>query len=266
MSSVKITPPEGNDVMFRADLRPPKVAFGYCGLTGEWAPIVSVDLGDTPITVADETQGVEIGEDGQVKFTVYKPHLINSTLSVSRRGLEMLMNYMDSQDSPIPVIKPNLVYMWRVTFNDTTHVSQFDFDSVTGFEKENEFPIERLHEIAQISLISRDYDERTLPTYTYVHTTGEFFKAGVCIPYKELMYDGEFQPDSMPIHFRKVFGNQSAIIAGGLCQSIETAKVSVRYLLGWKIDGLQSNKLGCIIAVDERGHWMPYDYIERPKS
>lgn len=259
----KAEPPEGTKTLqaFRDDLREPKVTFGRCCVTGEWGKVIAVDLGDISIIAPDIENGVEYN-DGKVTFTKAKPKVFSNQATFSRDGLEKLMSYMDSQENPIPAVTPELVYMWQVTYPDGTGRAQFETNPLTFEQYENNSSVIDHSKIVQLSIIpNRDEPKAAeLPTFTFVKDTGKFFKSGEEL---DTMFDTEYTKDSEVIYARKVnmtFG--SAMITNSLDRGIQTVHSSVLQLMGWKVGGLQGAGPGCIIAVDERGQWRPYEYIE----
>lgn len=242
---------------FRDDLREPKVTFGRCCVTGEWGKVIAVDLGDISILTPDTENGVEYSES-KVTFTKSKPKLFSNQATFSRDGLEKLMAYMDSQENPIPAVTPELIYMWQVTYLDGTGLAQFATNPETFEVFENTSSLIDHSKIDQLSIVSRIDPDK--PTYTFVRLTGKFFRAGIEV---DTMFKGEYTLDAEVIYARKVnmtFG--SAMITNSLDRGIQTVHSSVLQLMGWKVGGLQGSGPGCIIAVDERGQWRPYEYIE----
>ena len=260
----KAIPPEETGTLqaFRDDLREPKVTFGRCCITGEWGKVAAIDLGDISIDMPDTENGVEY-TDGHVQFTKARPQVFNNQALFSRNGLLKLMAYIDSQENPIPSVTPELVYKWQVTYTDGSALSQFIVNPETFLEEEiNSANIEHSR-ISQLSVVSNYPSvERAegLATYTFVKESGKFYRNGVEL---DTMYDNDYQPDSEVIYARKVnmtFG--SAMITNSLDRGIQTVHTAVLQLMGWKVGGLHGDGPGCIIAVDERGHWRPYEYLE----
>jgi hypothetical protein len=210
----------------------------------------------------DIENGVEY-DDGLVTFTKAKPLVLHNQALFSRDGLLKLMSFMDSEENPIPAVTPELAYKWQVTYADGSALTQFIVNPDTFLEEEvNSSNIDHSR-ISQLSVIA-NYPSveraENLPTYTFVKESGKFFRAGIAI---DTMYDSEYQPDSEVIYARKVnmtFG--SGMITNSLDRSIQTVHTAVLQLMGWKVGGLHGQGPGCIIAVDERGHWRPYEYIE----
>lgn len=259
----KATPPEEAKALqaFRDDLRDPHVTFGRCCITGEWGKVIAVDLGDISILTPDTENGVEYNK-GKVTFTKAIPKVFSNQATFSKSGLEKLMAFMDSQENPIPAVTPELVYMWQVTYPDGSGHSQFEVDPATFEEVEINSSVIDHSRVKQLSILPNPnvVKAQGLPTYTFVKETGKFFESGVEI---DTMYNSNYVNDSEVIYARKVnmtFG--SAMITNSLDRGIQTVHSSVLQLIGWKVGGLQGQGPGCIIAVDERGRWRPYDYIE----
>jgi hypothetical protein len=249
---------------FRDDLREPKVTFGRCCITGEWGKVSAIDLGDISIDMPDIENGVQYdAESKAVAFTKAKPVVFHNQALFSRGGLEKLMAYMDSQDNPIPAVTPELAYKWQVNYTDGSALSQFQVNPGTDeFEEVNSAEIDHAR-VGQLSIVANfPAVERSegLPTFTFVKESGKFYKNGEEI---DTMFDHDYRPDSEVIYARKVnatFG--SSMQVGSLDRNIMSAHISVLQLMGWKVGGLHGEGPGCIIAVDDRGHWRPYEYIE----
>jgi hypothetical protein len=243
-------------VEFRDDLKPPKVVFGRCSLTGEWGKCLALDLGDMSIQTPDLERGVEHDpETGEVHFLYWKPVVFENQATFSEAGLKKVLDYLASQENPIPGICPDLVYKWQVLYIDGTALSQFRMVNDTEEEvnsKEINFP-----NVSQISVVSHHTSEDSLPTYTFVKETGKIYRAGVEL---DLMYEGDYHPDAEIVYARKVthtWGSQME----GLDRNITNLHSAVLQLLGWKIGGLKGPGPGLIIAIDEYGNWRPWEYI-----
>jgi hypothetical protein len=168
----------------------------------------------------------------------------------------MLLDYMASQDNPIPGITPVLVYQWQVTYTDGSGLSQFFVNPGTDEEEETNSAAIDMSRVSQISLVPRYTTD--LPTYTLVKETGKIFKNGEEI---DLMYEGEYVPDSDIVYARKVthtWGSQMA--TNCLDREITNTHTTVLQLMGWKVGGLAGPGPGLIIAVDDRGNWRPWEY------
>jgi hypothetical protein len=204
----------------------------------------------------DTEKGIEL-VDGEVKFSLWKPLLYKNQATFSEPGLRMLLDYMASQDTPIPGITPVLVYQWQVTYTDGSGLSQFFTNPETGEEDETSSAAIDMSRVAQISLVPRHTTD--LPTYTLVKETGKIYKAGEEI---DLMYEGAYDSESTIAYARKVihtWGSQMA--TNGLDREITNTHTTVLQLLGWKTGGLTGPGPGVIIAVDDRGQWRPWEYI-----
>lgn len=260
----KITPNEcvKDLVAFRDDLRPPKSVFGRCAITGEWGKCVTLDLGDICFQSPDTERGVKYDpETKAVNFTVWNPAVFNNQLTVSEDGLRKLLAFSASQDNPIPGVTPELVYQWQVSYKNGSALAQFRMND-SGDEVEVNSKEIVFGDIAQISLVPR-MAQSELSTYTFVQETGKFYSNGVEI---DTMYEGPYFPESELVYCRKVAHTWgSSIGPNGLDRQITNAHTSVLQLLGWRVGGFQAftdkfDTPGCVIAVDERGHWRPYDY------
>ena len=238
---------------FRDDLRQPKVVFGRCILTGEWGKCVALDLGDMSIQMPDIEKGVELDPETEaVKFNFWKPLVFQNQATFSERGLQLLQDYLASQDSPIPAVTPILVYAWQVMYNDGSALSQFtmvDDEEVETNSKEIDFD-----RLVQISLVPRYTTD--LPTYTLDKATGKIFRAGEEI---DPMYEGEYVPDSTIVYARKVTHTWGSQVFN-LDREITNTHTTVLQLMGWKVGGLKGPGPGLIIAVDDRGNWRPWEY------
>ena len=221
-------------VAFRDDLRQPKIVFGRCSLTGEWGKCLALDLGDVSIQVPDTENGVEKDpETGEVKFTQWKPVVFQNQATFSEAGLKKVLDYMASQDNPIPGITPELVYGWQVMYTDGTVLSQFRMSANDEEEevnsKEIDFPC-----VAQLSILPRLNSTDSLPTYTWVKETGKIYKAGVEL---ELDYPGTYLPGAEPVYARKVTITQASQMKTGLDRGITNMHSTVLQLIGWKVGG-----------------------------
>ena len=208
------------------------------------------------IQVPDTERGVKQDpETGEIRFEYWKPVVFQNQATFSEAGLKKLLDYMASQENPIPGICPDLVYKWQASYTDGTVLSQFQ-TAVDGTENEivsTEIAFDR---VAQFSVVPRYVTEESLPTYTLVKETGKIFKAGVEL---DLMYEGEYRPDSDVIYARKITHTWGSQIQG-LSRDITNTHTTVLQLLGWKIGGLKGPGPGLIIAIDERGNWRPWEY------
>jgi hypothetical protein len=238
-------------IEFRDDLRPPRVVFGRCALTGEWGKCVTIDLGDIGVQTPDTERGVTLDpETGGAEFQYWKPIVIENQLTVSEPGLEKLLAYMRSQDNPIPAIVPELVYAWQVTYDDGSALRQFKINPDTGEEEEVNSKEIDFSRVVQIS-ITPHFDP-TLPTYTLVKSTGKVYKLGEEI---DLMYDKEYHTSETSIFYARKVTHTWGSQAVGLSRDITNTHTTILQLLGWK-----NGESRMIIAIDERGNWRPYDY------
>lgn len=258
----KATGDTGNLQSFRDDLRQPGVVFGRCCITGEWGKVAAIDLGDLSVDMPDVENGVSY-EDGVVTFSKAKPIVFQNQATFSKAGLEMLMAYLDSQDNPIPAVTPELVYKWQVSYTDGSALAQFQVNPDTYEEQEiNSKEIDHSR-VAQLSIVPNFPNvarSEGMPTYTFVSDSGKFYKNGEEI---DNMFDAGYVPGAEVIYARKVnmtFG--SVMQSASLDRSIQAAHTSVLQLMGWKVGGLHGDGPGCIIGIDERGQWRPYEYIE----
>ena len=242
-------------VEFRDDLRPPKVVFGRCSLTGEWGKCLALDLGDMSIQVPDTERGVEQDSDtGEVRFTCWKPLVIQNQATFSESGLRKILDYMASQDNPIPTICPDLVYKWQAMYTDGTVLGQFPETEPEVNSREIDFS-----RVSQFSVVPHYVTEEILPTYTLVKETGKIYKAGVEL---DLMYEGTYNPDSEIVYARKVTHTWGSQMKSGLDRDITNTHTTVLQLIGWKVGGLKGPGPGLIIAIDDRGNWRPWEYTE----
>lgn len=248
-------------VSFRDDLRLPKVVFGRCAITGEWGKCVTLDLGDICFQAPDTERGVEYDpETGKVNFTIWRPAVFNNQLTVSELGLKRLLEYAESQENPIPGVTPDLVYQWQVSYKNGSALTQFRMDEDSEVEVNSQDI--NFGEVSQFSIIPR-FPGGSLPTFTFVKESGKFFCDGASI---DTMYEGDYFLESELIYCRKVAHTWgSSVGPSGLDRQISNVHTTVLQIFGWRVGGFQafSQKLdtpGCIIAVDERGNWRPYDY------
>lgn len=245
-------------VTFRDDLRPPKVVFGRCCLTGEWGKCIAIDVGDVSVQMPNTEKGIDYDpETGEVRFNLWKPLIIQNQVTFSESGLKKLLAYMESQDNPIPGVCPDLVYKWQVSYDDGTGISQF-MTKEDGSDEEIRSSDIEFARVKQLSIVARYGDDSTLPNYTFVKETGKIYKSGQEL---DLVYDGAYIPDSEIIYARKVTHVYESHIVN-LSREITGAHTGVLQLLGWKVGGLQGPGPGLIIAIDERGTWRPWEYIE----
>lgn len=252
-----------NLVAFRDDLRPPKVVFGRCAITGEWSgKCATIDLGDICFQEPDTERGVSYDpETGKVDFSVWKPVVFNNQLIVSEMGLKRLLEFVESQENAIPGVTPELVYKWQVSYKNGSALSQFRATESGEEEEVNSAEID-FPEIAQISIVPR-IPNSELPTITFVRETGKFYSSGNEI---DTMYDGSYVDGAEIVYCRRVAHTWGSVVGpNGLDRQIANMHTTVLQIIGWRVGGLNAvvDKLdtpGCLIAVDERGHWRPFDY------
>jgi len=249
---------------FCDDLRQPKVTFGRCAITGEWGKVAAIDLGDISINVPNIEDGVLYDPDTkEVTFTKARPVIFQNQALISRTGLEKLIAYLDDQTNPIPSVTPELVYKWQVTYTDGSALSQFRTKVGTNDEEEvisSEIDFPRIAQLSVVPNFPAVPRAEGLPTYTFVRETGQVYRNGEVL---DLMFDAVYPAEIDIIYARKVnitFG--SGMAPNSLDRNIVAAHTSVLQLLGWKVGGLHGDGPGCIIAIDERGNWRPYEYIE----
>lgn len=239
-------------VEFRDDLRQPKVVFGRCSLTGEWGKCLALDLGDMSVQMPDTEHGVERHPDtGDIVFKNWKPLVFQNQATFSEAGLRKILDYLASQDNPVPEICPDLVYRWQAMYTDGTVLGQFQDGKETN-STEIDFP-----RVSQFSVIPQHSTE--LPTYTLVKETGKVYKAGAEV---DLLYDGSYNPTAELVYARKVTHTWGSQMQSGLDRDITNTHTTVLQLLGWKIGGLKGPGPGMIIAIDDRGNWRPWEYSE----
>lgn len=245
---------------FKDDLRAPKVVFGRCALTGNWGKCIALDFGDICMQTPDTERGVETGPDGKLKFTVWKPAVFANQITVSGPGLEMLLDFYNSQENPIPGLTPDLVYMWSVLYEDGRGLAQFCFNADGVLQEHTSADID-ISRVNQMQIVSRK--DPSLPPYIFLKETGKFYKDGKPL---DTMYDGEYVQGAEIVYCRKVAHTWgSGMGSNGLDRDISNACTSVLQIFGWKVGGLQAlvenqDTPGCLIAVDERGNWRPYAY------
>jgi hypothetical protein len=280
---------EGAIELFRDDLRTPQIEFGRCAITGQWGKCVSLDLGDISIDSPDITRGVSLDDAGQVRFSIWKPTIFNNQITVSEAGLEKLLAWSRNQESPIPSITPDLVYMWSVMYTDGGARSQFETTESGNEVEVNSREID-YSKLSQINLVPHyGVGNPDLPTYTYVKESGKIYRNGEEL---DLQYSGEFMPIADVVYSRKVDHTWgSGMVQNSLSRNISAAHTSVLQLLGWKEGGLQakpeflgweegtspvtgvyfSNEVfyeprACIICIDDRGVWRPWQYSAETKE
>lgn len=238
----------------REDLRPPKVCFGRCGITGQFGKVIALDLGDIEIQSPNTEEGVTIDPlTGKVGFDKWKGEIINAQLTVSEDGLNLLLKQLKVAPHPMHGITPELVYFWKVTYVDNSEYSQFYLEN--GEEKERSTKEIAWGHVEQVHLIPRYND--TMPIYTFDTLTGTLLKGGNAIDYH---IPTKFESGTHElILWRKntiIFG--ASMEENSLDRVVDETNISVLYLLGWQEGGVTSDKPGFVIAVDDRGNWRPY--------
>jgi hypothetical protein len=261
--TLEIEQREGQTVAFRSDLRKPVVAFGRCAVTGEWGETIGVDMGSISIDVPNTEKGVKIHDDGRVEFTIWEPRVVEQQLSLSRKGLCMLFEYMRDQESPIPSITPELVYQWCVMDPEGGVTTQFVFDA-EGKEHEQASDDQAIMGCRELRLLPHGVDNSVLPQYAYSPEINTFYKNGIPI---DTMFDAE-----RPLEASTVFCRQntitmgSTIKPGSLSRALQLGHVTVLQCIGWCVGGITAlndpTAKKCMICVDERGNWRPWKYTE----
>lgn len=256
---------EGVNVAFRADLRKPEVAFGRCAITGEWGKVVCIDLGNISIESPNTEKGVSYDPStGQVNFSVWDPKVFEQQLSVSRNGLQMLMDFIDNEESPIPAITPESVYQWTAMHTDGSVISQFFYELNGDTEQEQDSSNIRMSELHELRLLPHGVDNDVLPQYTYVPGSNKFFRNGVEI---DVMYDGDRPADAVTVYCRHNTITMGSILKpGSLSRALQLGHITVLQCIGWCVGGIDAlgdpNAKKCLICVDERGNWRPWKYTE----
>ena len=220
--------------------------FGRCCVTGEWGKCIALDLGDMSIQTPDTERGVIQDIDtGKVTFTCWQPTIIHSQVTVSEDGLTKMLEFMKSQPNPIPPVNPELVYMWHVLYKDGTPLQQFSEEGETRYADIN------LANVTYFSVLPR---VPGLPMYVFEKVTGKIYKDGIDL---DLGYGGLYIPESTIFYGRAINHTWGSPEQVSLDREITNACTTVLQLLGWKVDGGPC----CIIAIDARGNWRPYDYV-----
>lgn len=243
-----------DETLFRDDLREPTISWGRCAITGEWGPVVGLDLGDISVEAPMVDKGVLYDPaTGDVTFTNWRPVIFEQNLTVSKAGLTKLLDWMENQDLPVPTITPVLLYKWVVMYTDGSTFSQYEIDPGTSLERENNSREIDFSRISQITVCPRETGSE-LSTYTYDWASNTIYKNGVAI---DTEYTGERAPEATAFCKRKVTHTWGSVMGPGLTREIQNAHTTVLYLLGWFT---YENGPCCIISVDERGNWRPWMY------
>lgn len=239
---------------FREDLRQPKAMFGRCGITGEWAQCIAVDLGDVSIPYPDMEKAQFDTAFKRVTFPelIYKSLQIQ--LMVSKKGLEILSSMLEHQSKNSGVtVTPKLVYQWSVYYNDGETLNQFtEEDDILIEHTLRDIDFDRVTAIELNPLIA------DLPTYKFNLATGEIRKNDELLDFTYTKHT-PFLPGETEI----VLCRQNTILFGStqedLERDVEVSNVSTLYLLGWRVGGISAEAgKGLVIAVDERGYWRPF--------
>ncbi len=258
-------------VPWRDDLRPPSAEFGRCVITGEFGSCVAIDLGDLSVNSPDcsrgvtldnpqfDTNGNYIENSGEVRFSVWRPHVIQQQLLISEDGLNRLLDFSRNNESVIPGITPNLEYIWSVLNIDGSGRKQFEIDPET--DEEVEVNTKELGDYSQVAQITLEHHyNQALPTYTFVASTGKIFKNGEEL---DLAFDAPIPEGALPFYSRRVMHVWgSAMQYNSLSRSFTLGQTTVLQLIGWRVGGVGSGDAPCcIIAIDEQGGWRPWQYI-----
>lgn len=253
-----ICPAPELDSLIRDDLRQPKIVFGRCCVTGEWGACVALDLGNICVDAPNTEQGVEYDPvTKEVTFTAWKPTVFNTQVTISKEGLTLLMTQLDTQPSPIPSVGHELVYEWHILYTDGSGLGQFRF-------KDDDSP-EELHSgdidfDRVMQFVLRPRFDTTLPTFTFIKDTGKVYRNEEEL---DLDYDGVHHATAPMVYGRKVTHTWgSAMEQHSLNRSMECMSTTVLQLIGWKVGGREGAGPGCIIAIDDRGNWRPWEYTE----
>lgn len=244
----------------QATTRPAQVVFGRCCITGQWGKCITIDLGDISINTPNIEEGVEYNpETKEVAFNNWKPVIFQTQATVSEQGLEQMLANLRAQNNPIPSVSPELVYEWQATYEDGSALRQFGVDPETNEPVELNAGHIDFDRVVQMTVLPR-YDGN-LPSYSFVRETGKVYKNGEEI---DLDYGGTYDPTAPVIYCRKVTQTWGSVMQqDGLNRNIENMANSVLQLIGWKVGGFSEGAgPGCIIAIDDRGNWRPWEYLE----
>ena len=231
---------------YRSGLEEPTVPFARCAITGEWAKVVAFRLEDAYFDVPDTDDGVIINDDGKPEFTKMKRYTIESKVTISADGLALLLNTLDSAPHPMKAVAPQLVYEWRVNYNDGTFLSQFmNGEEYHGGDIEWD---------KATSMWLTHRHNKALPSYAFNIETGELTKNGEILEIEE---GAPFAPGETEIVLcrQNTLVLESSVKDDSLDRDIECHHAITLYLLGWR----QGNDgPGYIIAIDDRGEWRPF--------
>ena len=246
---------------FRDDLRPPKMVFGRCNVTGNWGGCVALDLGDISILAPDAVNGVTMSEEGEVLFSQWHPTVFQQQILLSTDGLRKVLSWAEGQDVPIPTIKPFLAYAWQLMYKDGSTLTQFWTDPDTNEERENLTKDIDWSQVNTFQIVSHYPEEKILPVYTFIPDTGKIYKGDEEL---DLAYDAAYPDNARPFYGRyNHHSTGSVMIRHSLDRTIQLQKSIVLQLLGWRTNSLGDGpSLCCLIAVDETGDWRPWEYIK----
>jgi hypothetical protein len=250
-------------VAFRDDLRQPSVEFGRCIITGNYGKVVTLDLGDIAIDTPNP-ESARLNEEGKVVFDSWRPVIFGNMATISPDGLQLLLNYLNSQDNPIPSITPLLRYMWRILYKGGGAISQFEIDPHTGVEIEHTTSDIDFSSISEISLTPHYPDDNEiLPVFIFSSESGKIYYQGKPL---DTEYKGaSFDPlKHQIIYARKVTHTFGSFKNPTGVRGVSSVNSNVLQLLGWMEGGIigmnDPSCEGCVIAIDERGSWRPWVY------
>jgi len=194
-------------------------------------------------------------ETKQVTFTRWRPQVFETQALFSLAGLDILRGMLEDSPSPVPSFKPHLIYAWRFLMASGEMLSQFWSSPETTEELTRSTKGIDMSDVIQVQVCPHYTSEDFLPSYTYNHQDGSFYKAGVQI---DLDYEGGPRPpDAQPYYARKVSQTMgSTLMHNSMERGVSLLSSSVLQLVGWVVD----ENSRCIISIDERGQWRPYDY------
>lgn len=160
--------------------------------------------------------------------------IIDNSLPKVISGAVTIQPPQEIAPTGVAMFTPTLVYQWMVTYKDGTGFSQFE-DEIENNSRDINYD-----EVAQVNVLPQF--SGMLPGFTFVRETGKFFKAGEEI---DPEYPNEYPGPEAPFYYaRKVTHTWG-----------DFTHTTVLQLLGWKTETQR-----CIIAIDERGNWRPWQY------
>ena len=229
--------------------RPPNIGFGRCAVTGEWGKVANIDLGDMSFDIPD----VEAMVPGEPVPT--KPVTLQLQLSVSPEGLRHLQTLLNAAPNPIPGMQPDLAYMWAVTYNDGTTLTQFDPDGT-----ERHWGHVNVPKVTELHLLPNPLAATSagLPSYTLCLKSNLLFCGDDPTPI-DFGCPENIPPEAEIVYYRAVNLTFASEVKTDLQRSIGPANNSVLQLIGRKVGGLKGPGPGYVIAVDARGNWRPYE-------